>query len=146
MEKLQEAIEYLAYLSDKKPHRINKVKLTKLLWIFEGIMYSKTGIRPLGLTFRRNKHGLVSPEVDLMLTDFWNADRKQAKMENEDKNKHLILKAMDIPEIQHLSAEEVALLSWLYNMLLAKSKSPVDDTMANLPSLDVKESLVGGHD
>jgi len=146
MEKLQEAIEYLAYLSDKKPHRINKVKLTKLLWIFEGIMYVRTGKRPLGLTYRRNKHGLVSPEVDLMLTNFWNADRKQTKKENGNKDKHLILKAMDMPEMYHLSAEEVALLSWLHNVVMVKGKSPIDEAMANLPLLEVKESLVGGHD
>jgi len=144
MEKLKEAIKYLAYLSDKKPHRINKVKLTKLLWIFEGIMYIRTGKRPLGLTYRRNKHGLISPEVDLMLVDFWNADRKQTKKENEDKNKHLILKAMDIPEMHYLSAEEVALLSWLHNIVMTRGKSPIDEAMANLPMLEMKESLVGG--
>jgi hypothetical protein len=141
MEKLQEAIKYLAYLSDKKPHRINKVKLTKLLWIFEGIMYIRTGKRPLGLTYRRNKHGLISPEVDLILVGFWNADRKQTK--KEDKDKHIILKAVDIPEMHHLTAEEVALLSWLHNVVIIKGKSPIDEAMANLPLLDVKENLVG---
>ena len=144
MEKLKETIKYLAYLSGKKPHRINKVKLTKLLWIFEGIMYIRTGERPLGLTYRRNKHGLISSEVDLTLIDFWNADRKQTQKKNEDKDKHLILKAMDIPEIPHLSAEEVALLSWLYNIVMTRGKSPIDEAMANLPMLEMKESLVGG--
>jgi hypothetical protein len=135
MEKLKEAIKYLAYLSGKKPHRINKIRLTKLLWIFEGIMYVRTGKRPLGLRFMRNKHGIVSPDVDLMLTDFWTRDKKQTKNESENKNKHLMLKAMDIPEIQHLSAEEVALLSWLYNVVMTRSKSPIDEAMADLPSL-----------
>ena len=142
MEKLQEVIKHLAYLSDKKPHKINKVKLTKLLWIFEGIMYVRTGERPLGLTYRRNKHGLISPEVDLMLVDFWSTDRKQTKKENEDKNKHLILKAIDIPAIHHLAVEEVALLSWLYNIVMTRGKSPIDEAMMNLSSLDVKENLV----
>jgi hypothetical protein len=143
MEKLQEVIKYLAYLSGKKPHRINKVKLTKLLWIFEGIMYVRTGKRPLGLTYRRNKHGLISPEVDLMLVGFWNADREQAK--KEDKDKHIILKAMDIPEIRHLSAEEVALLGWLHNVVMTKGKSPIDEAMVNLPFLEGEENLVGGY-
>jgi hypothetical protein len=106
-------------------------------------MYVRTGERPLGLTYRRNKHGLVSPEVDLMLVNFWNADRKQTKKEGKDK--HLILKAMNIPEIRHLSAEEVALLSWLYNIVMTKSKSPIDEAMVNLPSLENEENLVGGY-
>ena len=144
MEKLKEVVKYLTYLSGKKPHRLNKVKLTKLLCLFEGIIYVRTGERPLGLRYTRNKHGLVSPNVDLLLTEFWNMDRKQAKEQATNKDKHLILRAMNIPAMNHLSAEEVALLSLLYNLLFAKGKSPIDDAMANLPLLEVQKTYVGG--
>jgi len=142
MEKLKEAVQYLAYLSHKKPHKLNKVKLTKLLWLFEGIMYVRTGKRPLGLRFMRNKHGLVSPDVDLLLIEFWNTDKKQTKSED----KHFILTAIDIPAMNHLSAEEVALLSLLHNIAMAKGKSPIDDAMATLPLLKVQKTFVGGYD
>jgi len=142
MEKLKEVIQYLAYLSGKKPHKINKIKLTKLLWLFEGIMYVRSGERPLGLRFMRSKHDFVSPDVDLVLIEFWNLDKKQEKTED----KHLILKAMNIPEMHYLTAEETALLSWLYNMTMAKSKSPIDIAMANLPSLETQKTFIGGDD
>jgi len=144
MEKLKETIQYLAYLSGKKPHRINKVKLIKLLWLFEGIIYVRTGKRPLGLRYARNKYGLVSPDIDVLLIEFWNIDRKQAKEKTNNEDKHLILKVMDMPAIKHLSAEEVALLSMLYNLVFTKGRSPIDDAMANLPSLDAQRTFVGG--
>jgi len=141
MEKLKEAIQYLAYLSGKKLHKIKKVKLTKLLWLFEGIMYVRTGERPLGLRYTRNKHGLVSSDVSSVLIEFWNMDRKQAKEKTNNEDKHLILKALDIPTMNHLSAEEVALLSLLYNLVITKGKSPIDNAMVSLPSLDVQKNL-----
>jgi len=47
--------------------------------------------------------------------------------------------------MHYLSAEEVALLSWLYNIVMTRGKSPIDEAMMNLSSLDVKENLVGGY-
>jgi len=141
MEKLKEVVKYLTYLSGKKPHRLNKVKLTKLLWLFEGIIYVRTGERPLGLRYTRNKHGLISSDVSSALIEFWNMDRKQAKEQTTNDDNHLILRAINIPAMNHLSVEEVALLSMLYNLLFAKGKSPIDDAMANLPSLDAQKNL-----
>jgi len=38
----------------------------------------------------------------------------------------------------------VALLSMLYNLVFTKGRSPIDDAMANLPSLDAQRTFVGG--
>ena len=144
MKKLKEAVQYLAYLSGKKPHKLNKVKLTKLLWLFEGIIYIRTGKRSLGLRFMRNKYGFVSPDVDLVLINSWNEDKKQTKEQGNNEDKDLILRAIDIPEIHHLSTDEVVLLSLLHNLMFMKCKNLIY-AMDNCPSLEVQKNFVGGN-
>jgi len=47
--KLKEIIRYLSYLSGENPRKLSKVRLNKILWFFEGIIYIRTGKRPIGI-------------------------------------------------------------------------------------------------
>jgi hypothetical protein len=55
--KLKEIIHYLSYLSGGNPRKLGKVRLNKILWFFEGIMYIKTGKKPIGIKFIKKKYG-----------------------------------------------------------------------------------------
>jgi len=125
--KLKEIIHYLSYLSGGNPRKLGKVRLNKILWFFEGIMYIKTGKKPIGIKFIKKKYGPVSPDVDKALVELENA--RKLKVDNEDGN--WIIKAVDIPKINYLSTEEIELLSNLYNTISsfgAKTVSTITHT------------------
>jgi uncharacterized phage-associated protein len=111
--KLKEVIHYLSYLSGGNPRKLGKVRLNKILWFFEGIMYIKTGKKSINIKFIKKKYGPVSPNVDKALAEL--EDARKIKVDNEDGN--WIIKAVDIPKINYLSTEEIELLSNLYNTI-----------------------------
>lgn len=110
-EKLKEAILYLSYLAGGKPNKLGKTRLYKILWFFEGMLYVKTGEKPLGLKFIKNKYGPVSEEIDKMLREL-----KSSGLLNLYRNidGNWIIKTASIPEIKKLSKQEIELLSSIY--------------------------------
>jgi hypothetical protein len=123
--KLKEAIHYLFYLSNGNPRKLNKTKVNKILWLFDGIMYIRTTKKPINIKFIKKKHGPLSPDINKALTELENTE----KLKVDNKNKIWITKAANTPKINHLSIEEIELLSSLYSMIsLSKTKIANDIT------------------
>jgi uncharacterized phage-associated protein len=121
--KLKEAIHYLFYLSNGNLRKLNKTKINKILYLFEGIMYIRTAKKPISIKFIKKKHGPISPDINKALTELKNTE----KLKINNKNENWITKAANIPKISYLSIEEIKLLSKLYSAISSSKTKTAND-------------------
>lgn len=81
----------------------------KILWFFEGIVYWKTGKRPINEEFVKNNFGPTLKNLDIVLKEL--KDENKVKSEVDLSSSHYgyyqwLIKAVNCPEIKSLSLQK----------------------------------------
>jgi len=93
----------------------------KILWFFEGIVYWKTGKRPINGEFIKNNFGPTLKNLDIVLKEL--KDENKVKSEVDLSSSHYgyyqwLIKAVHCPEIKYLSSEEKDVLAFITTRFL----------------------------
>ncbi len=115
-EKAKEIVQYIVYLTGKNPRAFGKTKLHKILWFFEGFMMLATGKKAIGGRFVKNRFGPTLEELDLIIEELEKEGTLKAKKVPElgfySVYYRWMFEAIP-PKLEHLSKEEIELISYL---------------------------------
>ena len=140
-EKAKEIVQYIAYLTGKNPRAFGKTKLHKILWFYEGFMMLATGKRAIGGKFIKNRFGPTLEELDSIIEELEKEGTIRARKVPElgfySVYYRWMFEAVP-PKLEHLSKEEIELISYLV-CVFAKKKASELSRYTHTPAFRAKK-------
>ena len=140
-EKAKEIVQYIVYLTGKNPRAFGKTKLHKILWFYEGFMMLATGKRAIGGKFIKNRFGPTLEELDSIIEELEKEGTIRARKVPElgfySVYYRWMFEAVP-PKLEHLSKEEIELISYLV-CTLGKEKASELSRYTHTPAFRAKK-------